>query len=112
MSDIQNLEISIEEAKSVIKLRDQAERLIKNRDYKAVIEDAYFEDYVKNTALMLSEVKFTNPEMYKDLIEELEAVGRVRGFIRSIFQKASMAEKTINDANEEIEFLRKEGEDE
>ena len=109
MSDIQTLELTIEEAKKAVKLRDQAEKLIKNRDFKAVFDDEYFDSYTKNTAIMLAEIKHDDPKMHADLVEELEAVGRVRGFIRGIFQKGAMADKTIKDAQTAIEEIRLEG---
>lgn len=112
MSDIQTLELTKEQAQAAIKLRDQAERLLKNRDFKAVFDDEYFDSYIKNTALLLSEVKQDDPKMHQDLIDELEAVGRVRGFIRGIFQKGAMSEKTVADAEAEIAELRAEGADE
>lgn len=112
MSNIQTLELSKEQAQAAVKLRDQAEKLLKNREFKAVFDDEYFDSYTKNTALLLSEVKQDDPKMYQDLIDELEAVGRVRGFIRSIFQKGNMAEKTILDADAQIAGLRAEGADE
>jgi hypothetical protein len=110
MSEIQTLELTIEQAKNAVKLKDQAERLIKNRDFKAVFEEEYFDSYVRNTSLLLAEVKYDNPKMYEDLVDELEAVGRVRGFIQGIFQKAREAEKAIVNAQSEIDLLREEGE--
>ncbi len=112
MSDIQTLELSKEQAHAAVKLKGHAEKLLKNRDFKAVFDDEYFDSYTKNTAILLSEVKHNDPNMYQDLIDELEAVGRVRGFIRSIFQKGHMAEKSITDADAQIAELRAEGADE
>lgn len=112
MSDITTLELTIEQAKAAVKLRDHADKLLKNRDFKALFDDEYFDSYVKNTALMLSEVKVDDPKMHEDLVLELEAVGRVRGFIRSVFQKGAMADKSIVEAEEMIDELRAAGEDE
>ena len=109
MSDIKTLELSIEQAKNAVKLRDHAEKLLKNKSFQALFDDEYFDSYVKNTALLLAEVKIDDPKMHEDLVLELEAVGRVRGFIRSVFQKGAMAERTIEDAEQAIDEIRAEG---
>lgn len=106
---IETLELTKEQAQRAVKLRDHASKLLKNRDFKAVFDEEYFDAFTKNTALLLSEVKHNDPTMHKDLIDELEAVGRVRGFISALFQKGNMAEKTIADADAQLEQLRTEG---
>ena len=111
-NQIETLELTKEQAQHAIKLREHAKKLLKNRDFKAVFEDEYFDAYIKNTALLLSEVKQDSPKMYEDLVDELEAVGRVRAFIQGIFQKANMAEKSIEDADAQLAELRAEGVDE
>lgn len=54
--DLESMEVSIDNAKSSIDLHDSLQRLLKNRDFKKIIE----EDYFKATAIRLVYLK-TDP---------------------------------------------------
>lgn len=110
MSNIETLELTAEQAKKSVELMNRMERLKKNRDFKAIIEEELLDNYLRNTVFLLSDPAMQDEAEQKDLTKDLEMIGRFRGFLSSIYQKGHMAEKTIKDSEEEIAALRAEGE--
>jgi len=110
--DIQTLELTIEQAKKSVELMKKLERLHKNRDFKAIIEDELFNEYAKTLTLMVADPSLQSPEDQKDLNLESHMVGRFRQYLSSIFQKGRLAEKSILDSEAELDELRAEGADE
>jgi hypothetical protein len=114
MSEVQieTLELSIEQAQKSVKLMNQMDKLRKNKEFKAIIEDELLDNYARNTVYLLSDPNMSGEAEQADLIKDLEMVGRVRQFFSTIYQKGRMAEKTIIDSNVTIDELREEGVDE
>lgn len=109
--NIETIELTIEQAKKSIDLMKRMERLYKNRDFKAIFEDDYFDNYTRNTVYLLSDPNMQGEAEQADLLKDLEAIGRVRTYLGSIFQKGRLAEKTLKDSEVTLEELRAEGEE-
>lgn len=111
MSDLQieTLERTIENAGETVKLMERMDKLRKNKDFKAIIEDELLNKYALNTLFLLSDPSMNTKEQQEDLIKEMEMVGRFNHFINSIYQRGRQAEKTIIDSGYVIEELRAEG---
>jgi hypothetical protein len=78
--NIQSYEVSIERAKHMVSLGESLEALAKNKHWKAVVENHFFDAEVKRLVFMQ-----TNPVVSKegkeDLIAELEALARFRSML-------------------------------
>lgn len=111
-SRIEILENTIKEAKKDLELASKMDRLRNNSDFIAVIEGELLDKYAKNTVYLLSDPNMQAEEQQADLIKDLEMIGRFRQFCSSIYQRANIAQKTIEDSNSVIEDLRYNGEDE
>ncbi|AUR82501.1 coil containing protein [Vibrio phage 1.152.O._10N.222.46.E1] len=112
MSDIQQIELTKEQAEQSVKLMERLDRLNKNRDFKAIIEDELFDSYSKSLVLLLSDPSMQEDVVQKDLILDMQMIGRFRQFLSGVFQKGRLAEKTLEDATRQLEELRAEGADE
>lgn len=110
--DIETLELSIEQAKKSVELMQRMEKLRKNRDFKAIIEDELLDNYARNTSYLVADPSMQGEDEQRDLLMELQMIGRVRQFFGAIYQKGRIAEKAIADSEAEIELLRQEGADE
>lgn len=108
-NDIERLELTVEQANKSIKLMEQLEKLNKNREFKAIIEEELLDNYARNTVYLLSDPSCAGEADQSDLIKDLEMIGRFRMFLSSIYQKGHVATKSIADANEMIDELRAEG---
>ncbi|AUR87167.1 coil containing protein [Vibrio phage 1.097.O._10N.286.49.B3] len=112
MSDIQQIELTKEQAEQSVKLMERLDRLNKNRDFKAIIEDELFDSYSKSLVLLLSDPSMQEDVVQKDLILDMQMIGRFRQFLSGVFQKGRLAEKTLEDTTRQLEELRAEGADE
>lgn len=109
-NQIEILENTIEQAESDVALMKKLEKLSKNKDFKAIIEDELLNNYARNLVLLLSDPSMQSEDRQADIIKDLEMVGRFRLFLNAIFQKGHQATKTIKDCTDEIDVLRSEGE--
>lgn len=111
MSDkeITELEDLIEESKRAIELMDVMEKLESNKDFKAIITEELLDKYARDTVYLLSNKDRQTEEAQKELIKELEMIGRFRQFCSDIYLKGRMAERTINESRLVIAELRSEG---
>lgn len=109
---IEQLELTIEEAKKSVELMSSLERLRKNKDFKTVIEKELLENYALNLVYLLSNPAMQTEEKQLDIKKDLEMIGRVRQFFTSIYQNSAIAEKAIEDSSYAIDELRAMGEGE
>lgn len=112
MSDIQQIELTKEQAELSVKIMERLERLNKNRDFKAIIEDELFDSYSKSLVLMLSDPSMQEESVQKDITLDMQMIGRFRQFLSGIYQKGRLAEKTLEDVDRQLDELRAEGGDE
>lgn len=112
MSEIQRIELTKEQAEKSIKVMEKLDRLSKNRDFKSIIEDELFDTYSKSLVLMLSDPSMQDEATQKDITLDMQMIGRFRQFLSSINQQGRLAEKTLEDANSQLDELRAEGGDE
>lgn len=102
---LQQIEVTIEEAKSVIKLKDAYVRLLNNDDFKAVIQKGYFEDESVRCVLMRGMPNFDSEDAQKKILRDIDGIGTLRQFFISLQKKAMMSENAIAanaEAREEI----------
>ena len=112
MSDIQQIELTKEQAEQSVKLMKRLERLNKNKDFKALIEDELFNSYSTSLVLLLSDPSMQEDIVQRDITLDMQMIGRFRQFLSGINQKGRLAEKTLEDANIQLAELRAEGGDE
>lgn len=112
MSDIQQIELTKTQAEESVKLMERLERLNKNRDFKAIIEDELFDSYAKSLVFLLSDPSMQEDVIQKDLQLDMQMIGRFRQFLSGVFQKGRLAQKTLEDADHQLAELRAEGGDE
>lgn len=104
---IQEVELSIEEAKQVVEFGEAIERLSKNPDYQKVI----LEGYMRDEALRL--VKLTGdpnlpPERMVDVHAGIRGVGELNYFLHFGLNRAEHMRQMIAEYNETLDELRQE----
>lgn len=107
-SQVAQIELTMDEAKSQIGLAEALDKLHKNRDFKKVFLDGYFKD----EAIRLVELKgypsTQREDMQADIVKQIDAIGCVRGFFSKIYQEAMNAQSAIEAAEQELEEIRSE----
>lgn len=104
---IQEVELTIEEAKHEVEFGEAIDRLTKNPDYKKVI----LEGYMRDEALRL--VKLTGdpnlpPERMADVQAGIRAVGELNYFLHFGLQRAEHMRQQIAEHNATLDELREE----
>lgn len=102
--EIEQIEISLEEAKKTVALKSKVEKLLSNREFKAVVEDGYFKD----EALRLTRI-YGDPQMADhrpEISMEIAAVSKFRSFLERLIAFGQMAEQTILEHEAELDELR------
>lgn len=102
------IQISIEEANETIDFAKSLDKLHKNRDFKKVILEGYFKEEAIRLVNLKADPAVQSPERQESIIQAIDAIGALRNFFGTAYQKASWAEGAIDAAEEELEALRNE----
>lgn len=102
---IQQVEISIEEAKRVIGLGEALKRLRKNKDFKAIVAEGYFHDEASRLAL-LSGTPHLDPSKGSDIYMDIRSIGAFYAYLHTIAMKADAMSSELRSHEAELEDLR------
>ena len=106
-TQIQQVELSLAEAKKVKAFGEAIERLEKNRDFRTVILDGYFTDESRRLTFLTAEENLDEAAM-QHVYAGIRAIGELRKCLMARKQMAQVMEKEIRDHEETLDELRKE----
>jgi hypothetical protein len=94
---LEDLEVSINEAKQHISKMQAMQRLISNPDFNQVITEGYFEKEASRLVLLKAD-----PNMQKDsdqnmINKAIDSIGYLRQYFTSVMQFGRMAEKAMKE---------------
>ncbi len=104
MSDLQEIELNIDTAKKMVKESDAIDRLMKNRDFKAVITEGYFKEYAAILVQRKAMPGMQDEDSQKDINDSITGIGQLQQFL---FTKR-MQGKQIGNELTEMENVREE----
>lgn len=106
--DLHKIELTIKAAQTSIKVFESYKRLLKNKDFKYLIEEIYFE---KNAArlVMLRGDSALSDEAKESVLKEIDATGTFRDFLRSVAQAGHQANASVAECNKAREEILAEG---
>lgn len=104
MSEEKLLEVSIEEAKKMVDLRDQALRLTDNREFRNVILNGY----LKEEAIRLSEISAMSQlkDSRDEIFLEIQGISLFHQYMRQVISRGDVAEQEIREQYETLDELR------
>lgn len=88
---LQQLEISMSQAKKRIAKMDILKRLVKNKDFKELIEEDYFEKEPGRLTLLLADPSCQDEEIQKDIHNQMIAIAYLRRYFVGINQMGRTA---------------------
>ena len=94
-NEIEQLEVSIEQAKEAIKLRDTLIKLSKNRDFGKIIHTGYFEDEAVRLVMAKSNPHLQSKEQQDEIIKKIDAIGALRQYFSQIMSMGNQMEHTL-----------------
>lgn len=114
---LQEIQISIEGAKHLKQLGEALERLEKNKDFKLVVGNGYFENEALRLTGLLAEVTETRnaPSALggiskNSIVDQLSAIAHFSAYIRGVRGKTQGIGEQLAAYEQEQELLRQEAE--
>ncbi|SUA63326.1 Uncharacterised protein [Oligella urethralis] len=101
-SDLQEIELTIDRAKEMIKDGEAVERLLRNRDFKRLVVDGYFKDEAVRLAFLKSERQVLTDEKLEKIVDSnLKSIGFFKQYLEFISHQALQAKAALKE-NEEL----------
>ena len=98
--DLETVEVSMEQAKEAVERFKAMQRLTKNRDFKKIVLEGYFEKEPVRLCILKSDHAMQNEESQAAIIKQIDAIGSVRQYFHMIMQMGRMAEKELESLEE------------
>jgi hypothetical protein len=93
--DRQQIEADIANARKFVDLRDALNKLEANRDFKKVIKEALFRDEAVRLVHLKADPAFQTPERQESINKQIDAIGYLSSFFRTIDFNAAQALSSI-----------------
>lgn len=93
--ELENLEITIEQAKRAIARRDAYVRLQKNEDFKMLIEKGFLESHAVRQVMLKAHPSLQEEKQQKMFDNQITAVGGFKQFLVSVFTEGMNAEQSL-----------------
>lgn len=106
MTDIEQIEISIDEAKRLVKKRDDLEKLIKNREFKSLITEGYFKEEAQRLVSISADPALVQHQT--EIMESIRAISLFQQFLQLVLRTGNMAAQQIADLEGERDLLETE----
>lgn len=106
-SEIQQVEVSLEEAERIAAFGEALGRLESNRDFQAVILDGYFKEEAARLVMLTAEINL-KPEQKEAVFAGIRGIAELRQYFLARRSAAQMAAKEIGDYKETLDELRAE----
>ncbi len=99
MKPSEAIQISIDTAKSIQKLRDDALKLVNSDLWKSVIDDAYFTE--EASRLVQARMEPLNPNQLDNLDRMLYGIGGLKQFIKDVIRRGTDIDNGIAEMEKE-----------
>lgn len=109
--EIEQIELSIEQAKGLIERARLARQLAKNPAFKKLVLEGYFVDEAARLAHLVSDPALSQ-EHRQFVFNDINGVGALKRYFSVIIRMGDQAERDLAEAELELEEIRNEGGDE
>jgi hypothetical protein len=96
------IEVTIEELEKAIKKRDMLDMLENNEAFKTVITEGYLKDNAVRLVHLKGASSMQDEKQQKGIDDQIIAVGMLSEHFRSIRAMANIAEKRLEEYNQEL----------
>ena len=108
IAQIHAIEENIKEAKKIAALGDTLERLRNNKDFREIIMDGYFKEEAIRLVHLKSDPSMQSAESQKSILAQMDAIGSLDQYFRTVYHNASQAHKAIDAGHEMLDELNEE----
>lgn len=108
MSDntVQEIELSIEQAKEFVERGKALERLRANPDFQAIVLKGYFENEAIRLVHLKSDPNVQGAEQQAAINKDIDAIGAFQWYLRVTQMQAQQAAVAIADGEEALDEIR------
>jgi len=106
--DLQEIEISIEEARRAIERKNALNRLQNNPDFDALIQKGFMEKHAIRQVLLKAHPGMQNPAAQNLLDQQITAIGGFKQFLIGVYSEGMNAEESLRSDEQTREELLKE----
>lgn len=106
-NQIEQIEISITEARKMVERGKMAEKLQSNRAFKELVSEGYFVEEAARLVHLSSDPNL-QPNLREAVLRDMNGPGAFRRYLMTIVQMGKVAETEIAEAQEMIEEIREE----
>lgn len=107
---IQALDANIRESQAIAELGEALNRLSRHRDFQKIIQEGYFRDEAVRLVHLKADPSQQTPERQAAIVAQIDAIGTLSGYFRTVFHNAALAKKAIAADEETREDLLAGGE--
>ena len=105
MNQQEELEITIEQARETVALRDALRRLHSNRDFKKVIKEGYFVNDASRVVLLKADPEMESSNSQASIERAIIGIGQLGQYFAKTEALGNMAERAITDNQETLEEI-------
>lgn len=110
MNDLQQIEITEQEAKNKVDLAKSLDRLLSNRDFKKIVTEGYFREEAIRLVMAKSNPHCQQDEVQKAITKDIDAIGSFRHYLAQIEFDGQQALKSLKDCADYREQVENVGE--
>ena len=103
MTDLEQVEIQIEMANKLRKMRDNCVKLTANKTWKDIIDDGYFKE--EAARLVMAKSAALNPEQMKLIDNMIFGIGALANYIESVMRRGAEMDQAIGEHEETREEI-------
>ena len=95
MTDLEEVEIQIEVANKIRALRDNCVKLLKNKQFKDVIEDGYFKE--EAARLVMAKSAPLNEDQHKNIDGMILGIGSLSNYLNMIIRRGAEMDNAVGE---------------
>jgi len=103
-NEVEEIRISIEEAKEVIKTKEDTIRLVESELFRKIVGKRYFEEESARLVGLLSDDNIDDKAL-AGVHRQMFGISNFQRFLRELIQKGEMMEQGLEDAQEELDGM-------
>lgn len=108
MSEIEEINISINEAKNRVAIKNSLDRLTRDPNFERVILTGYFMEEASRLVLLKADPAMQSTESQLAITKCIDAIGHFRQYLRTTIQLGIMAEKSLAEDEQTREEIMQE----
>ena len=105
---IQELEITIADARKAVELGNALNRLSDNKDFKLIIGDGYLKEFALGQMELLAHPNMQDEEAQAGIIKDLQATSSLHAHFVSIMQRAATMQTALTEQEQTLEEIHNE----